>query len=558
MKESNKWRPLGAVMFLAALALPAAAQPGATVGVDGSLGILGSQLAFQGRIGTFPNGQVRMSMATTSCNPGNHNLIWFQAGDTRHPVIAFMAARVDSGASRIVQVSDRSWMKHAFFALSNNQCSTCQCPSGGSWLGIACSDTYSTGNNASSLGPPDDYNPWTGIWTPGQQPTGGSGNTVRMTDGDLIAPGSTYFYCADYVFSSWIQTSIGASCTSGGSPIPQPVGTPIGLKNEPDGNRTNNLASRQMTVSYSGGTPTFSSVGTQMAGTVLQRWTGATVTSNTNGDPTTGPSDGRVYVAVKVTGPTNGLYHYEYAIHNRDNKGGVGVVRIPFCPESQVLNVGFHDTDVPANVGNDWSFDKVGGELSWTAPVGNSLRWNAIYNVWFDSDAAPISGNVTLDQATIVGGVSPNFTVASTLPLGLYNVNLGPGCGLPSVPSHFAGGTPARAEIGNASFTLNTAGNVPSAPVLLVLSAVQGSFDLGGGCTLYSANLGTIFPLLSGVCSPAGSFSWPAPIPNDPSLEGLDMDFQVAAFAAGGAYQGSFNLTNGLEVRIGSATTNCP
>ncbi|MGH7150647.1 MAG: hypothetical protein ACREIU_08115, partial [Planctomycetota bacterium] len=100
--------------------------------------------------------------------------------------------------------------------------------------------------------------------------------------------------------------------------------------------------------------------------------------------------------------------------------------------------------------------------------------------------------------------------------------------------------------------------NVPSAPVLLVLATSQGSSDLGGGCTLYALNLATIFPLLGGVCSPAGSFAWSTPIPADPSLEGLDMDFQVASFAAGGAYLGSFNLSNGLEVRIGSATTNCP
>ncbi|MCI0587249.1 MAG: hypothetical protein L0323_10455 [Planctomycetes bacterium] len=558
MKESNKWRPLAALMALAALALPAAAQPGATVGVDGSLGILGSSLQYQGRIGTFPTGQVRFSMATTSCNPGNHNLIWFQAADTRHPVIAFMAARLDPGASRIVQISDRSWMKHAFFALSSSQCSSCQCPSGGTWLGIACSDTYSTGNNAGNLAPMDDYNPWTAIWTPGQQPTGGSTNTVRMTDADASVAGATYYYCANYVFSSWIQSSVGASCTSGGAPIPQPAGTTTGLKNEPDANRTNNLASRQMTITYTGSTPSFSSVGTQLFGTVLQRWTGATISSSTNGDPTTGPSDGRVYVAVKVTGPTNGLYHYEYAVHNRDNKGGIGVFRLPFCPESQVLNVGFHDTDVPGNAVNDWTFDKVNGQLTWTAPVGNSLRWNAIYNIWFDSDAAPISGNVTLDQATIVGGVSPNFTVASTLPLGLYNVNLGPGCGNPSTPSLYAGGTPARAEIGNASFTLNTAGNVASAPALLVLVTAPGTTDLGGGCNLYAANLGSVFPLMSGVCGPTGAFTWPAPVPADPSLEGLDMDFQVASFAAGGAYLGSFNLTNGLEVRIGSATTNCP
>ena len=99
---------LAALAVLGALAFPAAAQTGATAGVDGSLGVLGSSLAYQGRIGVYPTGQVRMSMATTSCNPGNHNLIWFAAPDLHHPVIGFLTARVDSGATRIIQVSDRS------------------------------------------------------------------------------------------------------------------------------------------------------------------------------------------------------------------------------------------------------------------------------------------------------------------------------------------------------------------------------------------------------------------------------------------------------------------
>ncbi|HET6205070.1 MAG TPA: hypothetical protein VFI25_19940 [Planctomycetota bacterium] len=550
---------LAALAVLGSLGFPAAAQTGATAGVDGSLGILGSSLAYQGRIGTFPNGQVRMSMATTSCNPGNHNLIWFAAPSLPHPVIGFMAARVEPGATRITQVSDRSWVKHAFFALSSNQCSTCQCPSNGSWLGVACSDTYSTGNNASSLGPPDDYNPWTGVWTPGIQPTGGSTNTVRMTDGDLIVPGATYFYCADYVFSSWVQASVGASCTSGGSPIPQPVGTAIGLKNEPDGNRTNNLASRQMTVTYSAGVPTFTNAGAaQLAGTVLQRWTGATINSSANGDPTTGPSDGRVYVAVKVTGPTNGLYHYEYAVHNRDNKGGIGAIHFPTCPSAVLSGLGFHDTDVPLNAANNWTTANGGPELVYTSPAGNSLRWNAIYNFWFDSDAAPVSGNVTLDQATIVGGVSPSFTVATTVPGALYNENLGPGCGDPSAPTLFAGGAPARATLGNATFSLNTAGNSAAAPTALFISSLAGTFPLGGACTLYSSSLGTIFPLLAGVCDGTGFFSWSIPVPNDPSMEGADLDWQAVSVSPPGAYLGTFDLSNGLRVRIGSATTTCP
>ena len=181
---------------------------------------------------------------------------------------------------------------------------------------------------------------------PGPQPSGGQSNTVKIADTELGIAGSTYYYCAHYVFPSWTQTSLGTSCTSGGSPIPQPVGpTPpaaLGFLCEPDANRTNNFASRQMTVTLNPttGSASFSSSGTQLDGTVLQRWPGATISSNTNGDPNSGPSDGRVYVAVKVTTLPNGKYHYEYALHNRDNKGGVGVFRIPSCSSAIVSEPG--------------------------------------------------------------------------------------------------------------------------------------------------------------------------------------------------------------------------
>ena len=46
-----------------------------------------------------------------------------------------------------------------------------------------------------------------------------------------------------------------------------------------------------------------------------------------------------------MTGPVNGIWHYKYAVHNRDNKRGLGSLRIPVCPQAQVTNFGFHDVD---------------------------------------------------------------------------------------------------------------------------------------------------------------------------------------------------------------------
>jgi hypothetical protein len=537
------------------------AQTGGNSVVDGRLGQLGSSLAYQGRTGTYPAGNIRFSMATTSCNPGAVNLPWLQASNVTHPFIGFLAARLEPGATRLVQISDRSWIKHGFFALSNNQCSTCQCPSGGQFLGIACSDTYSTGNNASALAPADDINPWTGVWTPGSQPNGGTSNTLKILDTEATVAGASYYYCAHYVFPSWTQNSIGASCTSGGSPIPQPAGSPLGFLCEPDANRNNNWASRQMTISISPttGSATLASTGLQLDGTVLQRWTGATINSNTNGNPVTGPSDGRVYVAVKVTGPVNGKYHYEYALHNRDNKGGVGTFRVPSCPSAVVSNVGFHDIDVPANAANNWTFANNGSELVWTAPAGNSLRWNMLFNFWFDSDAAPTTDNVTLDQAVLVGGVNPSFTVASSVPTGLYNVNLGPGCSATTPPSLYATGVPARASLNNATFALQSSGNGPGNTVYLYFSLVSGTFSDYAPCFVYlGPDLSSAMEIASVTATGSGLATFPIPIPNDPMLEGAAADCQAIELANGGALFGTVNLSNGLRVRAGDLITGCP
>ena len=49
-------------------------------------------------------------------------------------------------------------------------------------------------------------------------------------------------------------------------------------------------------------------------------------------------SDGRVFVGVRVTGPVQGRYHYEYAVHNRDNRRGLRSLAELGC-EAQYLGL---------------------------------------------------------------------------------------------------------------------------------------------------------------------------------------------------------------------------
>ena len=134
-------------------------------------------------------------------------------------------------------------------------------------------------------------------------------------------------------------------------------------------------------------------------------------------------------VAVKTSGPTAGLYHYEYAIHNLDNHRGGASFRIPVAPGAIVANAGFRDLDT--NPLNDWTFSQVGNEVVFTAVGTNSLDWNTIYNCWFDCSIAPGAGSMTIDQAR-PGTGALNVAVASRVPSGLAFANkfqVGGSCG---------------------------------------------------------------------------------------------------------------------------------
>ena len=112
----------------------------------------------RGRTGTYPTGVNGVAIETTICNRGSVEVDWFAPMDPRHPMIAFLIARESDG--RLEQISDRSYLKHGFFALTSSQCTSCSPPGGpsGSRLGLGCSDTYSVFNNGDNywLGPPDE------------------------------------------------------------------------------------------------------------------------------------------------------------------------------------------------------------------------------------------------------------------------------------------------------------------------------------------------------------------------------------------------------------------
>lgn len=513
-----------------------------------------SQLARYRRTGTFPNGVQAIGMYTTCCNPGSVPIPFQAAMNPNHGFIHYIVARESGG--RFVQISNYGWVKHTFG--SNNltsTCGTCPLPGTTSFVVPGCNDTYANSQAVDhfNLAPPGEVDPWLGTWAPigsyfdrGNPDVGFPGNqdgirsltqqqagtlntaigqALRVYDDDLNVPGATFWYQSGYL-----------------------------VPGEAEALRGDNMGSRQFTPTWSAGTGqwTLSNGSNYLIGSVLQRWTGASVDSAANGT-----DDGRYYVAVKVTGPVNGVYHYEYVVQNRDNKRGMGAFRIPICQDAQAFNFGFRDVD--RNALTDWTGAKVGGEIVFQTGTlnPNPLKWNCLYNFWFDSDAAPQTGAVLLDQYEIGPGAL-TVNVPSTTPSRVYNQNLGAGCGLPAAPSLFATGTPDRALLGNATFALRSTGNPAGVPCAFLLSTTPGATPLVPGCTAYTADVNTLLGPLVALADATGVTSIPLAVPNNPAMEGQVFDFQMLNVTAGGMLFGAFNASNGLRIRVGNLITACP
>ncbi|MBL8751993.1 MAG: hypothetical protein JNK15_01725 [Planctomycetes bacterium] len=505
------------------------------------------------RTGSYPNGEQAIGTWTTVCNPGTSDIPFLAAMNPAHAYIHWIVAREANG--RFEQISNWSWVKHTFGSSNDpSPCGVCPMPGLTSFVVVGCNDTYANFQAVDHywLGPPDEIDPWLGTWNPlcswfdrGNPPVAPAqqcdgirsldgnqaavlnqaiGDALRVHDDDLVVPGANFFYQAAYL-----------------------------IPHEAEGVRDDNLGSRQFSATWNAGSQQWDllDASTFVQGSVLQRWSGASLASASNG-----ADDGRFYVAVKVTGPVDGRWHYEYAVQNRDNRRGMGAFRIPVCASAMVDGFGFHDFDRLATT--DWTATRTGGEIVFAVnPLQpGPLRWNGIYNFWFDCDAAPLAGAVQCDQYDIGAGAL-SVAVASTVPTGLWNVHLGAGCGVPQAPVLHADGTPARATLPNPGFTLRALGNPPGSACGFFASMVVGTTPLGGGCTAYTGDvLGLVG--IGVIADASGTATLALPVPNSAALEGQALDVQMLHVAPGGAFLAALNLSNGLRVRIGNSIAGCP
>ena len=447
--------------------------PNFVPGPDVIVGDLSSTQQF-GSSGT----QVGVSVGTVSCNNGTVPLNWFAMPNTDHPVIPQNLYRMSGGAGNIERFEQigQSWLKHAFAAGAGNACGF-GCTSGGGGLGVGCSDPYGASLNASqgSLGSRAWVNPFTGVFpSTARDHTGHSDSSsapthralVEMNDlNTTLNPGATYYAEAQYVTPheyAWCQAHPG-EC-----------------------NMYNNVSSRQFTVT---GTTsfTFGALGSTMRTIpAINAWTGATINTI---EPAPGV-DGRAFLAYKVTSPSAGVWHYEYAIYNQNLDRSIQSFSIPLGCGITLTNLGFHAPLNHPGIANDgtqgsagysnaaWSSNQTVNAMSWSSETfaqnqnANAIRWGTLYNFRFDSDRGPMPVEATIGYLktgtpTTVLTVGPNACNVTPSPVPSVTPVATPTATPPVTPSPAPtvtptpGATPPPTPCGTTTFS-NTAGiNIP-------------------------------------------------------------------------------------------------
>lgn len=375
---------------------------GGVPGPDVIVGDLNGLAQFGGSSGT----RVGLAVGTDSCNAGVVDLNWFALPSNDHPVIPQNLYRMSGGTNndeRFEQIGQSS-VKHAFTALTEDLCGLGCNGVGGTRLGSGCSDPYVASLNAGpNLGSRAWINPFTGAYPRGDSATppnshSGHGHTgpshrILTEISDLSTtqnPGAAYYAEAQYVTPheyAWCQANAG-QC-----------------------NMYNNVSYRKYNVTGTGSPFSFSpAAATVRTSRAISAWPGATLVEFRSD----AVNDGVGVVAYKVTNPSPGVWHYEYAIFNENLDRAIQSFGIPVGTGGTLSNIGFHAPPqhpgwtADGTVGNagfsnsPWTPTQSAGAITWSSETfaqnqnANAIRWGTLYNFRFDSDRPPQTANATI------------------------------------------------------------------------------------------------------------------------------------------------------------------
>jgi hypothetical protein len=144
----------------------------------------------------------------------------------------------------------------------------------------------------------------------------------------------------------------------------------------------------------------------------IQAWaaTGATV-NQLEPDP---GNDGIWFMGYKVTNPSAGLWHYEYALFNMNLDRAIQSFNVPLNAGVNVNNSGFHAPPQHPGWAHDgtqgdagysstpWSVTQASDSITWNTETfgqnqnANAIRWGTLHNFRFDADQPPDAANATV------------------------------------------------------------------------------------------------------------------------------------------------------------------
>jgi len=365
------------------------------------------------------NGISAFAVGTVSCNIGDFWLNWYQYTD-QHPVIGQNMYRLKD--NRFEQIG-MSWLKHGFYALSEELCHSDCVPTDGTHLGVHCSDPYTAGLNAtqSRLGPKYQVNAHTGVFTwPKADPpySGAIARRLQVHNTDLdpsVNGGGLYFVEGHYVTpddaaagnqnnnASYRRVTVGGSGST----------WTLYLKMCNGGPRANEFCTTNANCPDDPACPSGNCTCEAVPDTQRQQ---SAIRAWKDTDPTVVETDAQVQgeglfiLSAKVTDLGACMWHYEYALQNlnSDRSGGSFTVSLP---EGVILeNIGFHDVDYHDGDGTggvnwdgtDWPASVEVGKITWATtpysidPRANALRWGTLYNFRFDANVGPANTTMTL------------------------------------------------------------------------------------------------------------------------------------------------------------------
>jgi len=142
----------------------------------------------------------------------------------------------------------------------------------------------------------------------------------------------------------------------------------------------------------------------------IRAWAGASVNQI---QPDAG-NDGIWFMGYKVTNPSPGIWHYEYALYNENLDRAIQSFSIPLGLGANISNIGFHAPPQEPGWSNDgtqnnqgyssmpWDVTQTADSITWSTETfaqnqnANAIRWGTLYNFRFDSDQPPQADNATI------------------------------------------------------------------------------------------------------------------------------------------------------------------